>query len=357
MGLTLTGHNLYSPSAAHRWMACPASWAAERLVPDMPAGPAAAEGTAMHAIAAECIKTGVEPDVAPLRLYTDLVQHLAEPADNALFVEHHVSVTSVHPDLGGTVDAAVIEPGHLTVFDLKFGQGVYVPAVNNPQAAIYSLGMLDYLPQSTQAAIEGVAMVIVQPRWHDEDDRVRVWATTKTELHQWRDDILKPAIAATRRSQLAFKPGAHCRFCRYRHICPAIEAQQNGLATVAHTDVPNDILADLLHSIPQVEARILALRELALTRAKQGESIPGYRLEESFSNRKWVDEEAAALQLVEHLEPEDIYDTRMRSPAQIEKILGKTRAKLLPETVKEVTGAKLVLDTIKRVPNLPAWAL
>jgi hypothetical protein len=363
MGLTLTGHNLYSPSAAHRWMACPASWAAERLVPDRPPGPAAAEGTAMHSIAAKCIETGMEPEsvlleAAPLRLYTDLVQRVAAPADNALFVEHHVNVTSVHPDLGGTVDAAVVEPDHLTVFDLKFGQGVYVPAINNPQAAIYALGMLDYLPQQTQAAVDGVAMVIVQPRWHDEDDRVRVWATTKTELHQWRDDVLKPAIAATRASQLRFNAGPHCKFCRYRHVCPTLEAYERQIVTVEHDGLPNEILSDLLHGIPQVEARITALRDLALDRAKQGQTIPGYRLEETYSHRKWVDPLATAWALNDAgLGDAVIYETKLYSPAYIEKLLGKKRLELMPETIKEVTGVKLVVDAKPKVPNLPSWAI
>jgi Protein of unknown function (DUF2800) len=363
MGLTLTGHNLYSPSAAHRWMACPASWAAERLVPDRPPGPAAAEGTAMHSIAAKCIETGMEPEsvlleAAPLRLYTDLVQRVAAPADNALFVEHHVNVTSVHPDLGGTVDAAVVEPGQLSVFDLKFGQGVYVPAINNPQAAIYALGMLDYLPKTTAQDIELVTMVIVQPRWHDEDDRIRVWNVSAKELHQWCNDILRPAIAATRASQLRFNAGPHCKFCRYRHVCPTLEAYERQIVTIEHDGLPNEILADLLHGIPQVEARITALRDLALDRAKQGQTIPGYRLEETYSHRKWRDEEIAEKALLAAgLRELDLYETKLYSPARIEKLLGKRRLEVMPATIKEVTGVKLVIDAKPKVPNLPTWAI
>jgi hypothetical protein len=373
LSLTLTGHNLYSPSAAHRWMACPASWAAERLVPEVPGGFAARHGTAVHDVAAKIIRDCAEPesfigtevhgmpiapvDIEPLRVYTDLVQTIAAPTDNVLFTEYRVQVTSVHPDLGGTVDAAVVEPYHLTIFDLKFGMGVKVEATENPQGAIYALGMLDNLPEQTQARVGTVNIVIVQPRWHDEDDRVRIWATSKRELHQWRDDILKPAIAATRKSQLTFKAGPHCRFCRYKHLCPTLEAHERQIVTMEHDGLPNEILADLLYSIPQVESRILALRELALGRAKQGEVIPGYHLEEQYSNRKWVDEEGASLQLVEHLEPEDIYSTHIRSPAQIEKELGKARKHLMPPTTKEITGMKLVQDTKPKVPNLPAWAL
>jgi hypothetical protein len=201
-------------------------------------------------------------------------------------------------------------------------------------------------------------MVIVQPRWHDEDDRVRVWATTKTELHQWRDDILKPAIAATRASQLRFNAGPHCKFCRYRHVCPTLEAYERQIVTIEQDGLPNDILADLLHGIPQVEARITALRDLALDRAKQGQTIPGYRLEETYSNRKWADEEEADVALIKAgLMPNEIHEVKMRSPAYIEKLLGKRRLELMPETIKEVTGVKLVVDAKPKVPNLPSWAI
>jgi hypothetical protein len=49
------------PSAASRWLACPASVRLSKDIPDQPSGDAAMAGTAIHALAETCYLLGDKP--------------------------------------------------------------------------------------------------------------------------------------------------------------------------------------------------------------------------------------------------------------------------------------------------------
>ncbi len=57
----MNAHSEWSPSAAERWIACPASIKLSRGVPPREAGEAAKIGTAVHALAETVMLTGSAP--------------------------------------------------------------------------------------------------------------------------------------------------------------------------------------------------------------------------------------------------------------------------------------------------------
>ena len=58
----MTQHSEWSPSAADRWIACPASIRLSRGIPRSPAGEAAQIGTAVHSLSQMVLELGVSPN-------------------------------------------------------------------------------------------------------------------------------------------------------------------------------------------------------------------------------------------------------------------------------------------------------
>ena len=143
-------HALLSPSAAARWLKCPASVAMTASMPEE-TRPYALEGSIAHAVA-ESILTGepykapegaegMTPDVGALaeevKSYTDYVLQAADGAA-AFAVEHHLDCSWLAPECFGTSDAVIVQEGTLEIVDLKTGRGVWVKAVGNLQLLIYA---------------------------------------------------------------------------------------------------------------------------------------------------------------------------------------------------------------------------
>jgi len=54
-------HSRWSPSRAHRWMACPASVAEEARAPALPPSPYARAGVSVAKVAEQCLRDGTDP--------------------------------------------------------------------------------------------------------------------------------------------------------------------------------------------------------------------------------------------------------------------------------------------------------
>ena len=302
----------------------------------------------MHAIAAECLSTGhdatqylgihegveIDEELArAIQQYVDVVRADRDERGGELLVEKRISLSWLHPDFFGTTDCALVgDETLLTVYDAKFGRGEIVEVARadgrpNLQAGYYALGVLELEPQ--------VELVIVQPRaWHpDGPVRRRTWS---------RDDIIavgEELVAAARRTEAPnpeFIPGSHCKFCRAAGTCSALRDYALSVAQLEFdepelpkpTDLTPEQLGRVLESADVLEIWLTAVRAHAHVVAETT-GIPGWKLIAKQGRRKWVDEAKAAAMLtygfdVDH---ESIYETRMKSPAQIEKLLAPSDRK------------------------------
>lgn len=174
-------HAKLSPSGAHRWMTCPGSVVLEAAYPDE-GSVFADEGTAAHTLAAWCLTDGLPADqylgeviyvgqrqftvdkamAGHVANYVKLVRELAE--GGKLLVERKVPIGHLTGEEGatGTSDAVIIKGDTLTVVDLKYGMGVPVDALENPQLQMYALGA--YEAYSVLADFKQVSMYIHMPR-------------------------------------------------------------------------------------------------------------------------------------------------------------------------------------------------
>ena len=73
-----------------------------------------------------------------------------------------VNYSNVAPGGFGTADCILAFPGELHVIDFKYGKGVPVSAVGNPQMRLYAYGA--YRELNFMLDIKNVHMHIFQPR-------------------------------------------------------------------------------------------------------------------------------------------------------------------------------------------------
>lgn len=356
-------HAPFSPSAAHRWMACPGSYLLEAPFPDTESE-WSREGTFFHEVAEHLLrshaparealgrrdKTGelevTAEDLPHLQAYLDAVRSAVLLHSGDLQVERKVHLT---PDCWGTADALVIslEQRRIDVFDLKWGAGVLVSAWDNPQLKIYGAAALAGLPPEQQKQVDTVGLHIVQPR--AGDGTPQHYEISVADLAAFVVQVER-AIDAAQDDKAELVPGAHCRFCKAASTCPRLQKdaaqrmqQVHEIATVDTSEI-----AALLTQLPQLETWIRAVRERAHQLAQTGVEMPGFKLVEKVGNRQWLDPVDAVRALdaagVDPWTPQEPI-----SPAQAEKKLGKAGKELIAGlTHRPRNGTALVPDTDKR---------
>ncbi len=380
-------HAQWAASATARNVVCPGAIAMATLC-EARESEAAAWGTACHQISERCLRVSVdaisflgmieksgkfeftidEEMAATSQAYVDYchnreVEYWNETGDRPpRWVEHKLSLASLDPplDAGGTGDFIVYFPRWrlLEVVDLKGGRGVVVDVKGNPQGRTYAIGALLALPEM---AIERVRVTIVQPRVGDgapKHDDFHV-----ADLLDWTVDLL----AAMRRSKQALDQFAtlggnrtafdfwaerwlatgQCIFCDAKAICPKFRAEALAVAgsiakkwfeepATAPLEIGNapalaspEELAHWLDGLEALEDWIKAVRGHAHAEAERGTAIPGYQLVDKIGNRAWIDETKASEGLMAlGLSEKEIFESKMRSPSQLEKQLGERKSAL-----------------------------
>jgi hypothetical protein len=335
--------------------------------------PHAVEGTTAHALAEMALANSQNADAyLGARFNNDLIhvdQEMVEYVQEylnyvrelggTLLVEQRVDLTRWVPDGFGTADAVVFHEGTLHVVDLKYGKGVPVSAHENPQAMCYALGALneyDFLFD-----IQTVCLVVHQPRL----DSVSEWGISRGDLLAWGDNDLKPAAELALSDDAPFNPGEkQCRWCAAKPVCRAL-AEHNltvaseGFAVVGDpiepkdpTKLDNDEIARILPELNGLSDWVKAVETYAQTQLERGETVPGYKLVEGRSLRKWADEADAEAALKRtKLKVSDIFTKKLISPAQAEKKLGKAH-KVIAEHVVRPDGKPTIAPVSDKRPAL-----
>jgi hypothetical protein len=268
--------------------------------------------------------------------------------DAQLLVEQRLTMDRWAPGCFGTGDAIIVSDDVLIVQDLKYGKGVPVSAIENPQARLYGLGAIN--EYGDLYGFQEVHTVIIQPRL----DSITEEVLTREELLAWGDSI-RPIVEQANRGEGEFHTGDHCRFCAARAICAARAAEAMDIFKHGFDEprvIPDSDIPGILKVLPTAEAWIKDIRAYALNQAKQGVEYRGYKLVRGRRpGRKWKSEDDVIDQLSRAGYDRDQYEeTKLKSCAELEKVLGKAAFDaLLGKMVTQGEGAlELVPEDDKR---------
>lgn len=395
-------HARLAPSAAKRWINCPASVALIEKLPPQRAGYAAAEGTVAHKLHEEYHEGKIDDLVLAARIGTivkqeghdvEITEEMYESAleyDAAIkadvaalegtkgsaAVVHKTeakvaAAESIDPECKGTADKIVYKKGKkLIVRDLKFGRGA-VEVEDNEQMSVYAVATME-----TEAgwAFDEVELIVDQPRAKHEDGKERRWITTPAALKEFAAKA-KAAAAETRNPNAPLRAGSWCRstYCPVaKKGCPALSGQVQASAAVAFSDPVPTLLPEQTKSIEKRAAAFLALRladvrlmtdeqlieaykwkepttgffdaieEYMMERQLAGKPVPGTKLVNGRSNRAYVnpDEVAQKFGAV-------AWEKKLLSPAKLEAVVGK-KAGVDEMTYKPEPKKLLVLSSDPR---------
>uniref|UniRef100_A0A6H1ZXJ4 PD-(D/E)XK nuclease superfamily protein n=1 Tax=viral metagenome TaxID=1070528 RepID=A0A6H1ZXJ4_9ZZZZ len=338
----------FSPSSSKRWMNCPGALRLCLQFPSPESSEYAMEGTAAHELASNCLANNqdahewvgepieVEDRIFPVteemaenvQVYLDAVRTdmLEEGiSSQELSVEKKFTVKGL--PVAGTNDASFSAPiGALYVYDLKYGKGMYVEVENNPQLKIYALGAWE----EAGGVNDIIHIKIAQPRYAQADP-VRSQTLTREELIDFKAE-LELAVKACKNPKAKCCPGEWCKWCPAFGLCPAVSEKAVAVA-MPSLDItfpePSQMTPENISKVMELSGLISEWAKAVHGYAEKtaidtGVVYPGYKLIQKKGRRAWVDEIAVENEF-EHEFGEVIYDKKVKSPAQLEKIVGKDR--------------------------------
>jgi hypothetical protein len=306
-------HALLSPSAAKKWLGCPAALACEFGIPNE-SGAAAVNGTAMHSMAENIlhrlvsgseysakpfkgshvlnngkgpIKALVKPEKGAVLITDDFVSQVDKYVDycrpiiaaaEVVEIEYRVNLTRVlHPGMmvqargqnGEEIEGELVALATFGTADLvailKLSDGTYmlivgdlktgrhrVSAKENKQMMLYALGLLHVYKRLYD--ITAVRLVIFQPYAGGADE----WDTTPEALEQfgkYASAAALKAIDAFQRGKKGlkaadFRPSPDaCQWCRFSEQC---NAKRKVASSIADGDLADE--PDAAMSLDQLKA-------------------------------------------------------------------------------------------------------
>jgi hypothetical protein len=394
--------NLVGGSTAGRRIACPASYQMEAKVPESArnsSSPDADEGTLLHEcmaylvtentaasgverrLAGRANKTLIDEAILPALEMLDTIIAEIDP-DNVgvdILIENRVEMPGV-PGAFGTADVIVKGPLGTAIVDWKFGAGVPVSAwydedmtmadgrvaarrQPNAQLAFYARGAQHTFPHMFEDdPTWPVSLHIVQPRARTGVPYSK-YECNVAELEVFRKRLVA-AVEEAQGEAPRIHRGDHCRFAPCKVICPkwtgpaldltkmheALQVKKGGLASI-RIDW-SQMYSELLTLADMAEAVVLEVRKQAHVFMQDGNPVHGYKLVDKRATRKWISDNLAEVYLAETvgLKEDELFDEpKLRSPAQIEKVLKKHGLGMPEDLVHAVSsGTTIAPENDKR---------
>lgn len=354
-------HALLSASSAHRWLACPPSAVAAEVYPAQDTE-FTREGTLAHEVAEYTARTnpGVHFDLDAYlgehhgcdqemidcaRGYADYIQEQLRGDDAIVLLEQRVDFSPWVPDGFGTCDCIIIQGDTLTIIDYKYGQGVPVSAVDNPQMKLYALGALNDFGIAYD--VKQIEMHIYQPRINNVSD----CSLMVEDLMEWAEKTVKPIAAKASKGKGQYSAGAWCKFCPHAGRCRQLTktcteyVETHSLRVSVPVLAPHEV-AEVLTMEPLITLWLKRVKAQALTDLMDGKDVPGWKVVEGkLGNRKWKDELAVAKALeAAGYGPGEYTETKLLSPAAMDKSIGKKKVEeLLTDMIDRSPGAPTVV--------------
>lgn len=377
-------HAILSASTAHRWLVCTPSARLELEEGRDECSVYAAEGTAAHKLAE--IKLSYRfGKIGPIEYAVELDAFIANPEyakyynkEFEEYVDEHVqfvieqteglknfhiyfelkvNFANVVPQGFGTADVVIVTEDTIHVIDLKFGAGVPVSAIGNPQLRLYGMGTLNLFPNTKY-----VKLTINQPRLESRDTET----LDKETLLDWAFSFVKPrAEEAIKGEGNLHATSDACKFCKLRGKCKeradmqlAVAQQEFNIVDQKKNLVQNlsvEQIGNILEIAPLFIEWFKDVQSFALGQLAAGVKIPGYKLVEGRSNRIITDETKVKEILLEvgFTEDEIMKPREMLGISKLEALVGKKAfAELCKDYLVKPTGKLTLAPESDRRPEV-----
>ena len=335
----MSDHAVLSASGSHRWLNCLPSARLELEFENSESN-VAAEGTAAHALCEHKLKKALHMrSKRPVSVYNtdEMEEHsdayvefvmeqleLAKQSctDPLILIEQRLDFSCYVPQGFGTGDCIIIGDKKLHIIDFKYGMGVLVDAVDNPQMKLYALGALEIYDSLYD--IEEVSMTIFQPR----RENVSTWTIPVKELKDWAENELKPKAKKAYEGEGDYLPGEWCTFCRAAVKCRARAEEKLKLAQMEFklppllTDSEIEEVLSKLSDLTKWANEIIAYATDAAV--NHGKEWHGFKVVEGRSVRKYKDEKAVA-EAAKANGYKDIYRQNLITLTEMQKLMGKKK--------------------------------
>ena len=369
----MADHARLSPSASHRWINCPGSVHLAEQCPPQGGSTYTAEGTEAHALAELKLRKFNEEGTGDFfdkkleksrsefeyycgemeeatDFYFDIVtEKLIEGGPDAeLMIEQRFSLDKWVPDSFGSADAVIIAGNTIEVCDLKYGKGVKVDAVGNPQLRLYGLGAAELFGDLYD--FDTVRVTIIQPRL----DHVSTEEISLEDLKDWAENWVAPAAKLAMSNTDEVHCGDWCQFCPAKAICR--ERAEANLELARHDFKKPALLTDeeigeVLRQADELQKWAADISSYALEQALAGKQYDGWKLVEGRSIRKYADEIKVADTLrAAGYDEALLYERKLNGITNMEKLVGKKKlTKLLGNLLVKPAGKPvLVPESDKR---------
>lgn len=421
-------HAVLGPSGWGTWSICPGSVPLSEGIIDKGSS-YAKEGTAAHSLLETCLIEGFDAEDLLGRKYEvegetfTVDMEMADAVNSALaFIkteidvdagdilmpEQQVPIGHLTGETGaeGTSDIVGVTKGgtRLVIGDYKHGKGVMVWASEkvfvcnddrgetyelkpNGQLAMYALGTLEKFGL-VYDEIETVLLMVLQPRL----DHFDLFEMTVDELIAFGQEVTLAAGCVELEKQraavgdeLLLVPGdKQCKFCKAKHICPALKQMvsttlqqvstisdpaefenltlpKQASSTVIDADSAAEQLMSVYRAASLIEELLKSVRAEVERRLFAGDKLPGVKLVEGKKgNRAWRDADEAAVMLTKpgRLKASEAYKKTPISPTEAEKKLKERPsvwAKLAPLITQSPGKPSVALESDPR-PELQLGA-
>lgn len=378
-----THSNKLGGSKVERRLMCPASYREEENAPPEKPSEYADEGSMLHAVmellevndvwtikkAQPLLNEALGQDFGyPNHPLTD--EHIVTKIEPALkaywqihreyklvdwFVEQPISMESIIPGAFGTADFfAIDEARAIHCLDYKFGDGIPVAAEGNLGCGFYVGCILhDDDPEVQEVfadPLNGQVFIhIIQPRRGFDGPVLDTWETSI----DWVEDLIdtcEQAMIEAEKPDAQYKVGEWCGWCRAKSTCPA---RKQVVVDAVQKDPHGMTAVELGRNLEIAEQAIKWGQDMfsfAQAQAEQGACPIGWKLVQKRSVRQWKNPaEAEAILKHARVRAGQMYDKKLKSPTQIEKVNKKLYSNKLADLVEShSSGVTLVRDSDKR---------
>ena len=379
-------HSTFGPSSMKRIINCPASSYLSQNLPDIPAGPAAQQGSLAHECAEIMLEARLKDEPFPRMkdlpeqynpemrrhgityadyIYGEIEPHLDGP--HTWFIEQRVILDGKR-DAWGTADFVFLykeeDKIKLMIIDYKYGTGVQVTSEDNPQLITYALAANFSIGEDK---VDEVTCHIVQPRSTHETPPVTYQMADLKE--KWLPQIIEtidqilgwgaPGDTPLVEIGKFQNAGTWCQFCKVQKHgkCEPYRVQnQRDLKDIfmKHKDklikvgskkvlpeadavlIPEETRSFIALNAGAMKSFIDAVKSGVIADHKEGTSIKGSKLIKGSSHRTWIHDKEKIAEGLKELGVERTHNStepKLRSLTDIEGEIGKGKIAHLTTTL------------------------